>query len=146
MTEALFTAPLYLIVRKDKKTGDWKKDYINLNNYHNWHPQVRNRLKIAYAQNVRSQVSGERFDQIEVEYTLYRGSARKGDRMNPLSVHDKFFLDALKECGVIPEDNDEVVAAHRFKTGPIDRENPRVEIRVIAAKVEKLSTGQRNDL
>lgn len=144
MTDAVFLSPLYLVVRKQK--GKWKKDHINLNNYHNWHFGVRNSLKIAYSQNIRSQICGQRFKNVDLELTLFPKDKRKRDRSNILCLHEKFACDALVQAGVIPDDNDHYINSTLYKSGEIDKENPRVEIKLRPAKVAKNSTEHSVDI
>lgn len=67
---------------------------------------------------------------IAVEYVLFPASRRRIDLGNPLSITEKFFLDALVELGKIPDDdyNHVVASFHRF--GEVDSKNPRVEITI----------------
>lgn len=127
--EIVISLPLYLLL--SKKEGG-KKYYINLNQYRNWHFQVSNNLKRKYSQIVSSLLPPNLSfkNKIELTFTLWKRDKRRQDRANPLSIHEKFFCDALVSTGAIPDDNDTFITSTHYYTGGIDRENPRVEIRI----------------
>lgn len=116
--------PLYIVTGVKKK----KKNYINLNQYRNWHFQLSNKLKIAYKDIAYPQIKDLSFQKISLSFILYKGSNRKLDRSNVLSIHEKFFCDALVESGCIPDDNDDYIISTQYSTGGIDKSNPRVDI------------------
>jgi len=64
---------------------------------------------------------------IKLTLTYYKGSKRRTDRANILSIHEKFLCDALVECGLISDDNDNIIKSTTYLSGNIDKENPRVE-------------------
>lgn len=120
-----YTAPLYVVkgVKKPKNV------YFNLNNYRNWNHFLSNDLKIQYKELLKEQLKRKKYiHPIKLTFILWKKSNRKIDRANPLSIHEKFFCDALQEYGCIPDDNDEYITQTTYKTGGLDRENPRVEI------------------
>lgn len=125
--ERKIVAPLTIsLPRKTKKD---KVCSINLNSYRNWHYIVSNQIKREYKNQVASQLDGLLFDKpIKLHFVLYKSSNRKIDRANMLSVHEKFFCDALTECGCIVDDNDEYILETKYTTGGVDKDNPRVEI------------------
>lgn len=122
--EYLVSVPLFIETGVLKR----KKNYINLNQYRNWHYQVSNNLKIAYKELVKPQLVDLKFNKIKLTFVLYKGSKRKIDRSNVLSIHEKFFCDALVETGCITDDNDNFLESSHYYTGGIDRDNPRVDI------------------
>lgn len=116
--------PLYIV-----KAG--KKRYINLNNYRNWHYQVSNQLKIAYKNIVNQEMQQFRLlklNKIALTFILYKGDKRKVDRANVLSIHEKFFCDALVDLGYLPDDNDNYIQSTHYYSGDLDRLNPRVDV------------------
>ena len=122
--------PLYIELGKMKK----KKHHINLNNFRNWHYQVSNNIKKAYQETVNQKLQKLRFSKfkkIKIELTLWKSSKRKIDRANVLSIHEKFFCDALTGLQIIPDDNDTFIESTFYKTGGIDKLNPRVDIKII---------------
>jgi len=116
--------PLYISANRPGS----KKYYLNLNNYRNWHYQVSNNLKVKYKEMVAPQLEGLSFKRIGIQFILFWGSKRRVDRANVLSIHEKFFCDALVEAGCIEDDNDTFLEYTHYTTGGIDRENPRCEI------------------
>jgi hypothetical protein len=118
-----------LFVMLPRKTMPDRKMIINLNNYRNWHSRVSNQVKILYKEAATPKIEELRFIlPIKLTFTLWKGSLRKTDRANVLSVTEKFFCDALTECGCIVDDCDEYIRSTRYVTGGIDRDNPRVDI------------------
>ena len=70
---------------------------------------------------------------IKLHYKLYRARAG-GDRNNPLTIHDKYFCDALTHYGCIPDDSDKYIKSQFYETAGVDKENPRVEILIHCCK------------
>ena len=100
--------PLYVDLGKRKR----KRYYFNLNNYRNWHYQVNNHLKRSYKALVAPQIKNKVFRYVKLTFTLYRTDKRRVDRSNVLSIHEKFFCDALVESGCIIDDNDNYLDRH----------------------------------
>jgi len=112
-----------------RKTKKDKKVIINLNGYRNWHYLVSNIIKIKYKENIKDQLDGLVLKHpISLHFVLYKGSNRLSDRANVLSIHEKFFCDALVGCGCLEDDSDTYIKETKYSSGGIDRENPRVEI------------------
>lgn len=129
-------APLYFDLprkptKKDPKS--YRRYYLNLNNYRNWNPFVSNKLKQLYAEAVSDQIRGYMFHKVDVKFTYYKADKRRRDKGNVLSIHEKFFLDALVHEGCIVDDNDEYVKKVQPIDGGIDKHRPRVEIEVTEA-------------
>lgn len=124
-----YSMPLFLIVRKNKK-GGWKKDSLTLNQMNNWHHRVRHKLKMRYEQLVAIQIADESFGMVEIDYVLIPPDKRARDRANFISIHEKFFCDALVKNGVLKDDTDKFIRKSTHTTGPIDKGNGRVEITV----------------
>jgi len=122
--------PLYVVLERKRPRADGKikKDYINLNLYRNWHFQKSNQIKKRYKEIAYPQIKDLRFNAIKLSFALYRANNRLVDRANLLSIHEKFFCDALVECGCIEDDNDDIIVSTYYYTAGIDKENPRVEI------------------
>ena len=129
MFQCKIVAPLFIIL--PRKTKADKKIIINLNNYRNWHYIISNEVKKKYKENIKDQLEGLKFNSpIKLEFKLFKGSKRKSDRANVLSIHEKFLCDALTECGCIIDDDDEHIIETKYVSGAIDRERPRVEIAI----------------
>lgn len=120
---------LPLFVTLPRKTKADRKFIINLNNYRNWHYLVSNQIKESYKVSLHDKLSGIKFKgKIKLHFVLYQGSKRRVDRANVLSVHEKFFCDALTAYGCIADDNDNFIEETRYTSGQVDKENPRVEV------------------
>lgn len=121
--------PLYVML--PRKTKDAKKIIINLNNYRNWKFFLSNDVKKAYKENVREMISGLKFNSpIKLHFTLHQGTNRRVDRSNVLSIHEKFFCDALTECGCIGDDNDKYIESTSYSSGKILPKDPHVEVTI----------------
>lgn len=70
------------------------------------------------------------FTTIRLHFVVYPASARLTDIANVVSVHEKFFCDALTEFGKIPDDNFKHVVFTSSEYGEVDKENPRVDIHI----------------
>lgn len=105
---------------------------IGMNQYRNAHYQVLNKVKIEYKNIMKEQILKlPEFSKVSIDYTLYPRTKHLCDISNILSIHDKFFCDALVELGKLPEDNYLFVPRVVFNIGHIDSNNSRVEIKLI---------------
>lgn len=52
------------------------------------------------------------------------------DLGNVLSIHDKFFCDALVDLGKLPDDNYHFIPSIAFHMGEVNKLNPRVDIEI----------------
>lgn len=119
--------PLDVVVPRKKK--HCKKYTINLNYYRNWNRWAESDVKKAYQSEIRPQIMGLKFYRpIKLKFVHHKANRRKTDRSNFLSIHEKYFCDALVECGCIPDDNDEYIIETSYSTGEIDKNNPRVSV------------------
>lgn len=122
----IIEVPLYVITAK---SGKGKKYHLNLNNYRNWHYQTNNAIKKTFCEAQKSILSTVKLKTpIEISFTLFRGSNRKIDKANVLSIVEKFFCDSLTHYQCIPDDSDEYIKSTHYHSGGLDRENPRVRI------------------
>jgi len=120
-------APLRVKVTKQK----WF--VFNLNQYRNAHYHILNKAKILYKEALQSQIEGlpnYGDKQIIVHYMLFTKDKRLCDLDNVLAIHSKFFQDALVECKKISDDTYQNIVGSTFEFGEIDKENPRVEIKL----------------
>lgn len=119
---------LPLCVYLERKTKADRKCIINLNNYRNWHYIINNQVKKKYKEEIEKKLIPLKFhEKIKLTFIYYKGSRRTSDRSNVLSIHEKFFCDALVECGCIEDDRDEYIEETHYYSGGLDKENPRVE-------------------
>jgi len=121
-----------LFVTLPRKTKADKKVYLNLNTYRNLHYLVNNQVKHLFSEALESSLRGLKLKgELDITYTLFKGSKRRIDRANILCIVQKFFEDALVNHGVIPDDNDNYIRATHYLDGGLDKENPRCEIDII---------------
>jgi len=120
--EFRFTMPLHVIAKG-------KKYSINLNHYRNWHYRTSSVIKKTYQTLAAKQLIGYKFPNgCKIRFILIRPDKRRVDRSNFLSVHEKFFCDALVINGCLPDDNDKYIHETSYITGNMDKKAPRVEI------------------
>jgi len=120
-----FISPLKVPVSKSKFF------ILNINNYRNTHYHVLNKAKIAYKEHMYEQIKDiPVLSCVKIKYTLYPGTKRRTDTSNVLSIHDKFFADALVENGKLEDDNYLFVTGSEYLFGGVDKKNPRVEIEI----------------
>ena len=119
--------PIYWQEKKDKTV------LVSMNKYRNYPFFTQNRLKRDYHNLIKSFVLKQKFEPLragyEIRYKLYYKNSNC-DMANIISMIDKFFNDALKENGIIADDN---VKIYKKITGEVagqDKQNPRVEIEV----------------
>ena len=63
-------------------------------------------------------------------YRYYPKTKRSYDRMNVLSIVDKFACDALIKAGILIDDDYRRVLTPKFLHCHVDKDNPRIEITV----------------
>lgn len=67
------------------------------------------------------------FTKIQIDYVLYPASRRRTDLGNVISIHQKFFEDAICEMGKIEDDDYKHIIKTTNNFGCVDKDNPRVE-------------------
>jgi hypothetical protein len=94
------------------------------------------KAKIAYKEALRAQLELlSPLSAVEVTYVLFPGSRRLLDKSNVLTIHEKFFMDALVELNSgLQDDNFLFDYNTHYSMGKIDKENPRVEIHIKEVK------------
>lgn len=129
--------PVYIIVpRKTKKD---RKYSLNLNAYRNWNFIVSNNLKETFSEAMRGVLSDLKpKDELYITYKYYKASKRRSDKNNVIDIVDKFFCDSLVKYGVIVDDNDDIVIFNHNHRTEIDKDNPRVEVKLFTDTKEYL--------
>ena len=118
-----------LFVTLPRKTVKDKRIALNMNTYRNLHHRISNDAKKAYSEALREQLEGLSIQTpVEITYKVYKGSKRRLDKMNVISVVSKFLLDSITDYGCWEDDNDDYVKTETILPTELDRENPRVEI------------------
>ena len=137
MSQIKIAMPLHFFI--ERKTKDDLKCIINMNQYRNWHYQVSNKVKHLYCEHAYHQLFDIRFDyKISLTFILWKEKNYKQDRANALSIHEKFFCDAMVYAGCIPDDNDNFINSSHYYTGGVDKNNPRVEIIISPSSIDGL--------
>lgn len=104
---------------------------LNLNQYRNTHFFALNKAKKLYKELITEQVSTlPKMEKVILLYKLFPRTRQLTDIDNVISVHAKFFQDALSELGRIPEDNYLHVIGYAAEFGKVDPLNPRVEVTI----------------
>jgi len=118
--------PIYYQFPKDKNPT-----LISLNKYERLHGIPRNALKKYYYKLISDKLNKTPIKgKVKTEYTyFYKNSL--SDAPNVISVVDKIFMDCLQINDIIKDDNVINYTGSSWKVGGKDKENPRVEIRVI---------------
>lgn len=120
--------PTHLDIGKTKKIN-----YpINMNHYRNAHYQQNNKAKKLAQDIVSKQLKEYRFSKfkkVKLYLTVYKGSKRKIDRSNVLSIAEKFICDALTGMQIIPDDNDDYIESTHYYSG-YDKTDPRIECEI----------------
>lgn len=127
------------ITLSHKKDGSIGKEFIlNLNNYRNAYFRTLNQSKIMYKKAIVEQLQDKpRYNRVAIIYQVFKGDNRRYDIGNVLSIHQKYFEDALVETGKLPDDKASNIPMVLYTDGGIDRDNPRVEIKVFNTNEEK---------
>lgn len=120
------------ITLSHKKDGSIGKEFIlNLNNYRNAYFRTLNQSKIMYKKAIVEQLQDKpRYNRVAIIYQVFKGDNRRYDIGNVLSIHQKYFEDALVETGKLPDDKAELLPMVIYLRGGVDKDNPRVEITV----------------
>ena len=115
---------------------------INLNIYSTTYFKTRNTAKQNYADIVKTKLADEvrKYGEVILMYKVFPKSKRRLDISNVCSIADKFISDALVDLGILEDDSYHFVKDVIYSFGEIDKDNPRVEIRVVdyTSKVSKL--------
>lgn len=108
---------------------------LSLNWYRNAHHFEQNDVKVKFKDAVAealmlSGLSKSKKLPHPLKFTYRYFFKRKCDTGNFHTIIEKFFLDALVEFEMLPEDNCEIVSGGDYEFGGYDRQNPRVEISI----------------
>lgn len=115
-------------VKKSKK----KFFHLNLNQYRNAHHRTLSKVKNDFTEEVLPLVKHIPFlKKIRIEYYLFVGSRQSCDVPNVCSIVDKFFQDTLTKAGVLEDDNYKIVPEVSYHFGGYEKDNGRVEARII---------------
>lgn len=123
-------SPLKIVIGKTK-AGKLKEFNLNLNAYRNAYFRTLNESKHKYKMFIVDQLQDKpKYNRVAIIYQVFKGDARRYDIGNIISIHQKYFEDAMVECGKLPDDKASNIPMVLYTDGGIDRDNPRVEIKV----------------
>ena len=125
------TLPIYYT--QEFKTKSNKTSLVGMNLYRNANYFLQNNMKKHFQLLVIEQLHAvaEVLQQFTVTYKLYYKSP-VCDGSNIIALIEKFYLDALKEHGLIADDNVKYHLGSSWTIIEQDKENPRVEITIHA--------------
>ena len=125
------TLPIYYT--QEFKTKSNKTSLVGMNLYRNANYFLQNNMKKHFQLLVIEQLPAvaEVLQQFTVTYKLsYKSPVCDGS--NIIALIEKFYLDALKEHGLIADDNVKYHLGSSWTIIEQDKENPRVEITIHA--------------
>lgn len=125
-----FSIPLYVYVSKRKKFN------LNLNDYRNTHYQELSKAKNSVETLVLLRLRGspDISTPAKLTVTLWKEGKRRRDLSNVCSIADKFVCDAMVKSGVIKDDSCDEIVRVEYIYGGIDRNNPRIDIKLESVK------------
>ena len=123
------TLPIYYT--QEFKTKSNKTSLVGMNLYRNAHHFLQNDMKKYFQSLVIEQLPAvaEVIQQFTVTYKLYYKSP-VCDGSNIIALIEKFYLDSLKEHGLIADDNVKYHLGSSWTIIEQDKENPRVEVTI----------------
>ena len=99
----------------------------------NAHFHILNKSKVYYEKLVADKLN--EFEQIKGKYRVrytYWYKNKASDGSNVVSQIEKALLDSLQTIGLVKNDNVQFHMGSCWKVGGLDKENPRVDIEIIA--------------
>lgn len=123
------TLPIYYV--QEFKTKSNKTSLVGMNLYRNAHHFLQNSMKKHFQILVIEQLPPvvEVIQQFTVTYKLYYKSP-VCDASNIVALIEKFYLDAIKEHGLIIDDNVNYHISSSWEVIAQDKANPRIEISI----------------
>lgn len=121
--------PIYYI--QEFKTKPNKTSLVGMNLYRNAHHFLQNNMKKHFQDLVIEQLPSvvEVIQQFTVTYKLYYKSP-VCDASNIVALIEKFYLDAIKEHGLIIDDNVNYHISSSWQVIAQDKTNPRIEVTI----------------
>ena len=123
-------APTFVML--PRKTKADKKFALNLNIYRNTHHAILNQAKKIFNELMREQLEGVKLKTpIIMIFQYVKGTKRRSDKQNVLSIVEKFLCDSLVNYGCIPDDNDDFILSQVYKPTIYEKNKARVIIEII---------------
>ena len=121
----MIISPLRVSVSKKKMFT------LNTNNYRNSHHMVLNKSKQEYKREMSSQIAVlGYFKKIHIHYELFTSTHRRCDLDNVISIHKKYFQDALVELKHIADDDITHIVSNSESYGGYKKNAGYVEITI----------------
>lgn len=125
------TVILPIYYTQEFKTKANKTSLVGMNLYRNAHHFLQNNMKKHFQDLVIEQLPSvvEVIQQFTVTYKLYYKSP-VCDASNIVALIEKFYLDAIKEHGLIIDDNVNYHISSSWQVIAQDKTNPRIEVTI----------------
>lgn len=125
------TVILPIYYTQEFKTKPNKTSLVGMNLYRNAHHFLQNNMKKHFQDLVIEQLPPvvEVIQQFTVTYKLYYKSP-VCDASNVVALIEKFYLDAIKEHGLIIDDNVNYHISSSWQVIAQDKTNPRIEVTI----------------
>ena len=125
------TVILPIYYTQEFKTKPNKTSLVGMNLYRNAHYFLQNNMKKHFQDLVIEQLPSvvEVVQQFTVTYKLYYKSP-VCDASNIVALIEKFYLDAIKEHGLIIDDNVNYHISSSWQVIAQDKTNPRIEVTI----------------
>lgn len=125
------TVILPIYYTQEFKTKPNKTSLVGMNLYRNAHYFLQNNMKKHFQDLVIEQLPPvvEVVQQFTVTYKLYYKSP-VCDASNIVALIEKFYLDAIKEHGLIIDDNVNYHISSSWQVVAQDKTNPRIEVTI----------------
>lgn len=125
------TVILPIYYTQEFKTKPNKTSLVGMNLYRNAHHFLQNNMKKHFQDLVIEQLPPvvEAVQQFTVTYKLYYKSP-VCDASNIVALIEKFYLDAIKEHGLIIDDNVNYHISSSWQVIAQDKTNPRIEVTI----------------
>lgn len=125
------TVILPIYYTQEFKTKPNKTSLVGMNLYRNAHYFLQNNMKKHFQDLVIEQLPSvvEVIQQFTVTYKLYYKSP-VCDASNIVALIEKFYLDAIKEHGLIIDDNVNYHISSSWQVVAQDKTNPRIEVTI----------------
>lgn len=142
MTELSFSIPTEVHITEKKKF------ILNQNHYRNTHFRDLAKAKALFTKfvcdlDLIAEIGGAPFSKpVRFHYEYWAPRKHTYDRMNVLSIADKFLCDALIVAGILEDDDYKKVLTPTFENMGVDRGNSRLEVTI--REVEPMDHDDRN--
>ena len=125
------TVILPIYYTQEFKTKPNKTSLVGMNLYRNAHHFLQNNMKKHFQDLVIEQLPSvvEVIQQFTVTYKLYYKSP-VCDASNVVALIEKFYLDAIKEHGLIIDDNVNYHISSSWQVIAQDKTNPRIKVTI----------------